>query len=255
MEDLQVLDYSTVEAGYRAVVLDHSEMIAFSVCLGVLFAVFNVIRSVRDDMEGQIDYAKVLRLLKENIKTFALILAAPIILLGIEEIFALIEKSYMGQLGSEPAGFKIALKKELDSMVLSDDLDIWSLKDWGIALWEVVQMLGTLIIKPFAVLIDQWSFGFALVYRFIYLGLLKMMSGVAIACYIYEPTRQYFTTFVKNLLICYLLIPGFLFVTVFVDAIRDTFFQADVQLGIILMAVFLKIMGYSAVHRLLQSSI
>lgn len=51
------------------------------------------------------------------------------------------------------------------------------------------------------------------------------------------------------------MIPGFLFVTTFVDALRETFFHANVEIGIIFMMVFLKIMGYGLVHKYLQSSI
>lgn len=257
MEDLQVLDYERVEQAYRSVLLDHAEMIAFSVGLGLMFAVFNLIRSVKDDVsKDQIDYVMILKLVKDNIPTMAMIIFLPIALTTLEAIMGTIQESYMGQMGNEPQGFIDNAKKELTNMFNEDEeLNIFSIKDWGYALWKSIEFLGIAVLKPFFILIDQWSYGFALVYRFIYLGLLKMVSGVAIACMLYEPTRHIFITFVKNLIICYLLIPGFLFVTTFVDLLRETFFQANIEIGIIIMMVFLKILGYGAVHKFLQSSI
>lgn len=257
MEDLQVLDYARVEQAYRAIVLDHAEMIALAIGLGAIFAILNMIRTVKDDVsQNSIDYVAVLNLVKSNIPTLAMIVLMPVLIPTLEAIFGTIQDSYMGQMGNEPQGFIENAKKELVNMFTEDEeLNIFSIKDWGYALWKSIEFLGITVIKPFLILIDQWSYGFALVARFIYLGMLKMVSGIAIACYLYEPTRQYFYTWVKNMMICYLMIPGFLFVTTFVDALRESFFQANVEIGIIFMMVFLKIMGYGLVHKYLQSSI
>ncbi|MDR4895100.1 MULTISPECIES: hypothetical protein [unclassified Chryseobacterium] len=256
MEDLQVLDYARVEKAYTAIVLDHAEMIALAIGLGLMFAIFNIIRTIKEDVtNNQVDYVAILRLLRDNVQTVALILFMPIAIPLVETIFGFVQGSLMDQLGSEPQGFVENAKKELSNFFNEDEsLNIFSVKDIAYAFWKSVEFFGICIIKPFLILVDQWSYGFALVYRFIFLGMLKMVAGIAIACNIYEPTRKYFEGWVKNMMICYLLIPGFLFVTTFIDLIRETFFQSNVELGIIIMMVFLKIMGYGAVHKFLSSS-
>lgn len=257
MEDLQVLDYGRVESAYTSIIINHAEMIAFAIGLGLMFAVFNIINSVKDDVsKDQIDYVMILNLVKKNIPTLAIIIALPIVLTTLEAIMGTVQQSYMSQFHSEPQGIMISAAKELDAFISEmKKLDIWKAKDLFYGIWKIGEYAVITTIKPFFILIDQWSFGFAMVYRFIYLGLLKMVAPLAIACLLYEPYRKYFDTFIKNLIICYLLIPGFLFVTYFVDGLRESFFHDNIQLGIIIMMVFLKIMGYGAVHKLLQSTI
>lgn len=256
--DIRVLEYSTVESAYMNVVLDHKEMIGLATGLGLIFAIFNIIREAKEASEKTVDVAMILGLVKKYAGVLAMICFLPIALSTFEEIFKIIEQSYMSQLGNAPDNKILqACINEVNKFSTDHlkDLSLFSMDDWFKVIVFGLDYIGVMIIKPFIILIDNWSFGFALVYRFIFLGVLKMVGGLAIACYIYEGTQSIYFNYIKNLCICYLLIPGFLFVTVFVDAIRDTFANTDqIQIGIVFMSVFLKIFGYGAVTRLLHQS-
>jgi hypothetical protein len=257
--DIRILEYSTVEKAYMNVVLDHSEMIGLATGLGLIFAIFNIIREAKKASERTIDVAMILGLIKEYAGVLAMILFLPVALSLFEEIFSIIEKSYMGQMGNAPDNKILeACKNEVNNYSTEhlNNLNLFSLGDWFKIIILGLDYIGVMLIKPFIILIDNWSFGFALIYRFIFLGVLKMVGGLALACYIYEGTRSIYISYIKNLCVCYLLIPGFLFVTVFVDAIRDLFANTDqIQIGVVFMSVFLKIFGYGAVTKLLHQSI
>jgi hypothetical protein len=253
--DIRILDYGTVEKAYMNIVLNHSEMIALATGLALIFAIFNIIREARKSLDKQIDVAMVLSLVKEYAGILAMILFLPWIITGFEEIFSIVEKSYMNQLGSAPNKdfIKVWKTETHDFAERAEDLGLAYL---AFASVLNLEYLAVMIIQPFVILIDNWSYGFALVYRFIFLGVLKMVGGLAIACYIYEGTRSIFYTYIKNLAICYLLIPGFLFVTIFINGLRDVFLgTGQIQIGIVVMCVFLKIFGYATVTRLLHQSI
>ena len=255
-----ILDYATVEAAYRNVTLKHTEMIALGTGLGLVFAIFNLMRVVKEDSEKVIDVAMIFKLIKENASVLALILFLPVAIVTIEEIFAIIQKAYVSQLGDQPKGeIYQAELNELDGFVKTQAeryKDASIVESIGIGIMSGVEQLIILAVKPFMILLDNWSYGFALVYRFIFLGVLKMTGGLAVACYIYEPTRSYFYTWVKNLAVCYLLIPGFLFVTAFVDGLREQFWgQGSIQLGIVILCVLLKLFGYATVQKLLHKAL
>ncbi|CAA7197449.1 hypothetical protein [Chryseobacterium potabilaquae] len=256
--DLNPLNYAQVAEAFRKITFNHTEMIAFSIGLGVLFAVFNIMRASKPMLENGVDAALFFKLFKEYAHILALILFMPLAIEALEYMFGEISDAYKNGFGNAPKGkvldLALAQKNELTTFfgrfvnslnVFSDTSTQGVLIDGGL----------TLFVKPFFELVNNWSYGLALVYRFIYLGGLKMVSGIALACYIYEPTRSYFYTWVKNLLVCYLLIPGFLFVVVFVDAIRLEYMPTDnYQLGIIIICLMAKIAGFAQIQKTLQSS-
>ena len=99
-----ILDYATVEAAYRNVTLKHTEIIALGTGLGLVFAIFNLMRVVKEDSEKGIDVAMIFKLIKENASVLALILFLPVAIVTIEEVFAIIQTSYQNQLGNQPKG-------------------------------------------------------------------------------------------------------------------------------------------------------
>jgi len=79
--------------------------------------------------------------------------------------------------------------------------------------WDVAQKIfltlnywGILIFKPFIILIEQDIYSLFLSLRYLYLAILELFGGVALACYLYEDTKQFTYTWLKHMLFCYLLI-------------------------------------------------
>jgi len=254
-----LLDYETVEKAYMNVIFDHKEMIALSTGLALMFAVFNIMREAKKATEKQIDVAMIISLLREYGAILSMILFLPVAISTFEYLFGIVQKSYMNQFGTPNHSVVNGLWKETKEYMNTATSNIThtpAIFLWPALQFHVIQYMSTMVLKPTLTIIDNWSYGFALVYRFIFLGALKLTGGLAIACYIYEGTRNYFYTYIKNLAICYLLIPGFLFVTVFVDSIRNVFIgTASIQVTVLLLCVFLKLFGYSAVTKLLHQAI
>ena len=61
--------------------------------------------------------------------------------------------------------------------------------------------------------------------RYLYLLLLQIIAPFAVFAWIDESTRHYTQTFLKNLLVCYMMIPAFLIASTFADELAINFSQ------------------------------
>lgn len=90
--------------------------------------------------------------------------------------------------------------KELEDKLLGDQIFIirWIMK--GLA--AIIAGIGIFILK--------YTYTFFIMGRYMWLLMLETVAPVAIVLMFSETTRSYFITWVKNMFICYLLIPFFL---------------------------------------------
>lgn len=262
ISSLSPLDYAEVQEAFSKITFNHIEMVALTTGLAVLFAMFNIIRVVKTSTDNykEIDVAMFFKLIKEYAHILVLLILLPVFIGLAEEILGMVAKAYETGFGGKPKDsiydaevveLKAMMERKVENFSITD-----LIPTPNILSIESIDMLLTLVLKPFVVLIDNWSYGFAMIYRFIYLGALKLTGGIAIACYIYEPTRSYFYTWLKNLIICYLLIPGFLFVSVFVDAVRDEYLLQDsLQIGVLIVCLMAKIGGFAMMNKYISQSL
>lgn len=82
------------------------------------------------------------------------------------------------------------------------------------------------------ILLIKKTFFFFVAGRYLWLAMLKIVSPIAIACYIHKDTRQYFYTWVRYMLLNYLMIPVLLFTEIFSNNLIYTFFDEATMGGL-----------------------
>lgn len=134
--------------------------------------------------------------------------------------------------------------KELEDKILGDQIFIvrWIMK----ALSAVIAGIGIFILK--------YTYEFYIMGRYMWLLMLETVAPVAIVLMIHDSTRSYFQTWLKNMFICYLLIPFFLLADKFSNEMGLAFVKGTESAGsvTILLAicasVWVKIKMFSVVR-------
>lgn len=75
------------------------------------------------------------------------------------------------------------------------------------------------IAATIGMLIFKWTYTVFLVQRYMWLLMLELIAPIAIVLVIHDNTRSYFYSWVKNMIICYLLIPMYLLADIFSNEI------------------------------------
>lgn len=259
IQSIRILDFGTVNKAFNEIPLNSPSMMILASSLAVLFAVILICKKGGIFDDSEVDIARIMKLVKGYGITLAIVFSVPLLITGIESILGLIEKEYLSALGSAPSDKLLkACENELtrysiDALKSKFSLSVAGLVNSGIYLLD---WMGTAILKPILVMIDNWSYAFALFYRFTFLGILKMVGAFCVACGILDETRHIYVSYIKKLMACYLLIPAFMFVSNFTDGIRDQFITSGgIQIGILFIMVFLKLVGYAAAANLVQKSL
>lgn len=112
----------------------------------------------------------------------------------------------------------------------------------------------TAILMSVGVFIFKYTYTFFILGRYMWLLLLQLIAPVAIVLIIHENTRSYFYTWVKNMLICYLLIPMFLLADKFSNEVANFFMEGVESAGhvtvllVVCVGVWVKIKMFSIVR-------
>jgi hypothetical protein len=116
-----------------------------------------------------------------------------------------------------------------------------------------VAYFGKYILMGIGIFIFKYTYTFFIIARYMWLLLLELVAPIAIVMSIHESTRSYFFTWVKNMLVCYLLIPMFLLADRFANEIAYFFMEDKAWLGetsiivVICVGIWVKIKMFSVV--------
>lgn len=95
----------------------------------------------------------------------------------------------------------------------------------GMGFFELLGTTLTATLMSIGVFIYKYTYTFFILGRYMWLLLLEMVAPIAILLIINENTRTHFYTWVKNMLICYMLIPMFLLADKFSNEIANFFME------------------------------
>ncbi|MFV0331951.1 MAG: hypothetical protein ACK5KL_19340 [Dysgonomonas sp.] len=178
-------------------------------------------------------------LIKQYGKYMAFICAFPFLLGGIESVLANVQQSVSSKFNASVnvAGTtyavqiidkytkdkqakklkeyedKSAIGKALDKV--TPDLDILEKLDMAIA--TSISLAGIYILK--------YIYFFFCSGRYLWLLMLEIVAPIAIICAMSQSTFDVFKTWMKNMVVCYLLIPFYLMADVFAESIIQVMFQ------------------------------
>lgn len=97
-------------------------------------------------------------------------------------------------------------------------LDIPNVTD---VLWKGV----TAIVMSVGVFLFKYIYTFFILGRFMWLLMLELVAPIAIVMVMHENTRSYFYAWLKNMIICYLLIPFFMLADTFSNEVAGLFME------------------------------
>lgn len=97
---------------------------------------------------------------------------------------------------------------------------------------------GTFIVAPVTYFATKYLYSFMMVGRYFYLLMLEIISPIAVVMLLNEKTEQYFMTWAKHMLICYLMIPFFILANSFGDMLMVKLTEGWYSMTIALLASF-----------------
>lgn len=133
--------------------------------------------------------------------------------------------------------------QEKEAKGLTLDFDIMGV------VWKSI----TAVVMSIGVFVFKYTYTFFILGRYMWLLLLELIAPVAIVLVIHENTRSYFYTWVKNMLICYMLIPMFLLADKFSNEVASFFMEGAASAGqvsvliVVCTGVWVKIKMFSVV--------
>lgn len=173
----------------------------------IINEIWKIYREAYQKENGIPDMRDFMNLIMKYVIYLAIITAMPFIVSLIEKLLTIIETTLLSAWGSKPdVGLKV-LEKEAQLVSENIGSSFWSILKLDII---AIDALGTAILKPLLYYAIKHLYIIALFSRYAYLLLLEIVAPLAIVCLISEKTQQYFYNWLKNMVVCYLLVPVFM---------------------------------------------
>ena len=189
---------------------------------------------------GRPDMKLVLKLSSKYLFFLAIIGALPHCISLIEQLLASVEDSLLSSWGKAPdVGFSV-LEKEYDAASQTmgrqgDFFGIFSILQLDLA----IDLLVTTAIKPWLCYGIKHLYILTVFGRYAYLLMLEVVAPIAIVCLISAKTEQYFYTWLKNMMICYLMVPFFMLGDAFINLLWIMFAENDRYTFFIMLMAFI----------------
>jgi len=242
------IGYSDVEQTYQIIKATGitTALFGLSMTIAIVITIWKMTKQYWDGATSKDkDMKKYIDIFKPILPYAFIIIAMPFIISLVEHLFSEMEQLLFESTGSEPLT-SVTEAWEQEAEALDEEYGS-GFMNWGLD--ATVAYISVLIVKPLMIFIDDYIFSMALAGRFLYLLLLEIAAPFAIVALLFEKTEHYFWSWLKNMFVCYLLIPGFMLATVFANALYAIFFE---QQGLIdgftvLFIIALKLFLYKQV--------
>ena len=119
---------------------------------------------------------------------------------------------------------------------------------------DIIWKSLTGVVMAIGVFIFKWTYTFFILGRYMWLLMLELVAPIAIVLIVHENTRSYFYSWLKNMIICYLLIPFFLLADRFSNEVAGFFMEGCASAGqasvfiVVCVGVWVKIKMFSTVR-------
>ncbi|WP_246867119.1 hypothetical protein [Parabacteroides distasonis] len=220
--DMEVID--NVITAYEAVKLNDvsKSIIALCTFIALIIVINRFITAYKEafsEGDSPADLKHFFRLFSVYVYFFVLIASAPF-------AFSIIEKG-LGEIQNEliqhyQKDVDLSIDEAIVTFTKDYIEDVQRRHNWvGKQIQEVIMLPLTISAYTILLYATKYIFFFFAAGRYLYLILLEIVTPIAIILYLDEKTRSYTHTFLKNLFICYMLIPAFLIANAFGSIISD----------------------------------
>ena len=165
-------------------------------------------------------WSKLIALLQPTAYILLVVVAYPHVLNGIENLLSYLQDSLGGEINPQSDYREIWLEEATQYQRLMSETSTW---DIGKKLSIITNYYIILLFKPFIILLEQDAYSLYLMLRYLYLMILQLFGGVALALYLDKETRNYTFTWLKHMIFNYSMIGVFGIVNFFADAVIDIF--------------------------------
>lgn len=225
-----IIGYSEVEDVYQQVKATGitTALFGISMSLAVVITIWKMTKQYWDGATSKDkDMKKYIDVFKPLVPYLFVIVALPFIISLVEHLFGEVEQLILSDTGAEPLSSVTEAWAEEAEMYDEKYGDGF----WNWTLDAVLAYIGVFFIKPFMIFIDDYLFSMALAGRYMYLLLLEIIAPFAIVALLFEKTADWFWAWLKNMLVCYLLVPGFMLATFFANTLYTVFVDHDGSIG------------------------
>lgn len=159
------------------------------------------------------------KLFEIYINAFVIIMVAPVAFSVVENCLALIQDELIGLYQKD---IDFSIDKAIEQFVYDYIDEINRNNNWfGQQLQEVLVLPWSIFGYTVVLYATKYVFFFYASGRYLYLILLEIVTPVAVILYMDKDTRNFTHSYLKNLFICYMLIPAFLIANIFGDLISS----------------------------------
>lgn len=232
-------DIPTIEKVYEQIrgTIQISAMKGIVIGLAAILLISSFIKEYKARQGDSIEHTDMRRftdLIYHYVFVIAIIMLLPVLLSFIENALGEMQQHLINGAGTRYASWQ-QQTKELMEQKMSENPEGPSIMD-GLFNW--LDGLASMIIAPICFWMTKYLYALFIVGRYFYLIMLEIVSPIAIIMLLNENTRQYFMTWSKHMLVCYLMIPFYIFANNFADIIVNTIFDTHVNVCFVMVSCF-----------------
>ncbi len=204
--------FHDIETIYQSIKLNMAPMFVVSIIVAMILTLINIylqtLKTITND-KREISIVDFVAILREKWKFFFILMFTPVFISGLEALLGTASQEMIQNIGEPNASLYDGWKKQLEMMMEKEEYSLWDMNVFEFVL-DFIDYTIVMAIQPAVIFYVEHAYASALVLRFLFLGLADMVAPIAIACVLFDKTQQYFYTWLRAMLVAYLLIPGFL---------------------------------------------
>lgn len=250
--DITITEFNieSVEKAYRQIkttaLFDSMLGVVTAVCIGIVASkMLKIYREATPKSGGKVDMKGVMQLIWQYIWIIAVLAILPFAISGIEWILGDMQSSIIKAIGGEKTSVKDFLITQMDKLQAAypDGISIFE------SLGAIFKYCAVMFLTPILAYAIKYMYALFLAGRYFYLLLLELVAPIAIVCSIDEKREKHFETWLKHMLVCYLMIPAFLLANAMGDIMNIAFFGESAGVMTLLAGFVMKLSLFGAAKR------
>lgn len=174
----------------------------------------------------------------------------------VEHVFIELQDNLINGMGGDIANKSLETMIEMvkQKVLIVDELEEQDMtKDIPFVTGWIFKCLSAIVMSV-GVFLFKYTYTFFILGRYMWLLMLELVAPVAIVLMIHENTRSYFYNWLRNMLICYLLIPMFLLADKFSNEVANFFMEGKETAGqvtvllVVCVGVWVKVKMFAIVR-------
>lgn len=180
---------------------------------------YTAFSAAKEDGQTPTDVKHFYKLFAIYIHVFVIIMVAPVAFSFIERCLGFLQDELIGIYQRD---VDLSIDEAITQFAIDYIEDVQRTNNWfGQQLNEVIMLPMSMTIYTILLYATKYLFFFYASGRYLYLILLEIVTPLAVILYMEKETKHFTYAYLKNLFICYMLIPAFLIANAFGSVVSD----------------------------------